>query len=83
MNKNQAILAFHAICKLIRLLDTDHGLIAYAKGYAKRGEELTDAEAIVAQIPYIQSNIKNWCGEDARNAKLTLKEIQKILESKD
>ena len=83
MNKAQAILSFHAICKLIRLLDTDHGLIAYAKAYAKKGEELNDPEAIVSQIPYIQSNIKSWSGLDAKEAKLKLKEIQQILKSKD
>lgn len=83
MDKDQAIFSFHIICKMIRLLDTDNGLIAYAKGYAKQGEKLEDPESIVAQIPYIQSNIKNWRGDDAREAKLTLKEIHQILKSKD
>ena len=83
MNKDQAILSFHAICKIIQLLENDTCLIAYAKAYAKKGEELNDPETIVSQIPYIQSNIKAWKGSAARESKLRLKEIMQILKTKE
>ena len=83
MNKDQAILSFHAICTIIQIVESDQGLMAYAKAYAKRGLELSDSDSIVSQIPYIQGNIKSWKGSAARESKLRLKEILQILKTEE
>ena len=83
MNKDQAILSFHAICMIIQIVENEAPLFQYAKAYAKKGANLSDAKSIVSQIPYIQSNIKAWKGSAAREAKLRLKEILKILKTED
>jgi hypothetical protein len=83
MNKDQAILAFHAVCMIIQVVEVKGSLFEYAQSYAKKGIELTDPESIVAQIPYMQGNMKAWKGSAAREAKLRLKEILKILERED
>jgi hypothetical protein len=70
---------FHRICYKILTIESDTGNLPYAKSYANVGLDLTSTEEITSQIPYIQFNLKEWKGEDARNAKKTLKKILKHL----
>jgi len=68
---------FHRICYKITSIEKDTGLLPYAKSYANVGLGLTTMLEVESQIPYIQGNLKEWTGEEARTEKAKLKEIHK------
>jgi len=75
--KPATLQAFHHICYKIIELESNTGNLPFAKSYATVGLDLTTVEEVESQIPYIQYNLKEWKGIDARVLKLKLKDIHK------
>lgn len=49
----------------------------YAKSYARAGMRMTGRDEVLAQIPYIVSNIGRWRGQLAGDVRRVLKEVEK------
>lgn len=77
MNSESLLKEFHRICYKIVSIEKNTGQLPYAKSYADVGLDLTTMLEVESQIPYIQGNLKEWTGEEARATKSKLKEIHK------
>ena len=76
----QEIIEFKAICdKIIKIKTKKNSLVNYAKTYAEAGLSLNSYESVFAQILYIRSNLQYWRGQEARETKESLKQIQESI----
>lgn len=67
---------FHQACQNI-VDNADAKALNYCVGYAKAGLKMHDKHYILAQVPYLLSNMTHWRGPIARETKSILKNIQR------